>query len=323
MTTRQDSLQSQLLCTSCRRENGFAVVSTGLQCQACKTTHPVVGGRPVMAGDDARTDGSIQVWTDNAGTLGDRASAKSWPALENSDVESHFFGKLFPHLKRREPHWGFLGRKVAEMTRAIPADAAVLDVGAGECKYGALLPGRRYVGTDLVFSSDRHDFSLIDVISEASNLPFKSGVFDVVLNMVVMEHVPDPGRVVAEMARVLKSDGKIYALIPLVRPEHLQPYDFQRFTRFGITRLLEQNGFKVDRIEPSNGALWTAVHYARLAALDQPLKRYGRRSFAGRALNRIWAVLMWPLTTYARATNDRYDDCFPMYFWVEGTVTGT
>lgn len=320
MNTRSDSLQSQLLCTSCRHEKGLVVVSDGLRCKACHTIHPVVGGRPVMAGDDVRADGSIQTWVENAATLRDRASAEPWPALEDSDVERHFFGKLFPHLKRSQPHWGFLGRKVAEMARTIAPDAAILDVGAGECKYGALLPGRSYVGTDLVFSSSRHDFSLIDVISEASNLPFRSGTFDVVLNMVVMEHVPDPGRVVAEMARVLKPDGKIYALIPLVRPEHLQPYDFQRFTRFGITRLLERNGFKVDCIEPSNGALWTAVHYARLAALDQPLKRYGRRSFIGRALNRIWAMLLWPLTTYARATNERYDDSFPLYYWVEGTV---
>ncbi len=208
------------------------------------------------------------------------------------------------------------------MATDIPRNAAILDVGAGECKYGALLPDRRYVATDLVFSSDRHDFSRIDVISEASNLPFRSGSFDAVLNMVVMEHVPDPIRVIQEMARILRPGGRLYALIPLVRPEHLQPYDFQRYTRFGITRLLERNGFAVDHIEPSNGALLTAVHYARQAALDQPLKRYGRRSFAGRALNRIWAALLWPLVAYARATDTRYNDSFPVYFWVEGTATG-
>lgn len=313
-------LDSHLLCTSCRSEAGFLDVPEGLRCRACDTLHPVVGGRPVMAGDEARRDGSIQVWVDNAATLGERGAARTWPALAGSDVQAHFFGTLFRHLKRREPHWRFLGEKVAGMANAIPRDAVVLDVGAGECKYGALLPGRTYIGADLVFSSDRHDFSLIDVVSEASNLPFKSGTFDVVLNMVVMEHVPDPGQVVAEMARVLKPNGKIYALIPLTRPEHLQPYDFQRFTRFGIAKLLEQNGFRIDRIEPSNGALWTAVHYARLAALDQPLKRYGNRSAPGIFLNRLWAALLWPLTTYARATNNLYDDSFPMYFWVEGTA---
>ena len=48
-----------------------------------------------------------------------------------------------------------------------------------------------------------------------------------------------------ECNRVLKSDGKLIVSVPFVQREHEQPYDFRRFTSFGLVALLEKNGFKV------------------------------------------------------------------------------
>jgi SAM-dependent methyltransferase len=198
----------------------------------------------------------------------------------------------------------------------------VLDIGAGECKYAAILPHCRYLGADLVSSSQKHDFSHINAIADASALPFQEGSFDAALSMVVLEHVPNPSVVVSEMARILKPGKRAFALVPLVRPEHLAPYDFHRFTRYGIRKLFEDNGFCVESIDGSNGALWTAVHYARLCTQTRPLTQYGRRSVRGLLWNRFWSVLLWPLVAYSRASDGTYGTEFPIYFWVRAIRSG-
>ena len=258
-----------------------------------------------------------QTLLDAASALPERDSVPTCGDGLDIDVEAFFFTKLFGKLDRRCPHWGFLGRKVSEMVNRIPEGSSVLDIGAGECKYGSLLTHTRYVSVDLVYSSDRHDFSRIDIVADASAIPIQDSAFDAALNLVVLEHVPDPWLAVREMARILKPGGLAFALIPLVRPEHLVPYDFHRFTRYAIQRMFEDNGLEIVSIEGSNGALWTAVHYASLITRTQPLTRFGRRSTRGIVLNRFWCFLLWPLVLYARLSDRSYGDEFPMYFWVQ------
>ena len=48
----------------------------------------------------------------------------------------------------------------------------------------------------------------------AMDLPFASNSFDVVLCTEVLEHVPDPAVVVAELARVTKPNGRVIVSIP-------------------------------------------------------------------------------------------------------------
>lgn len=48
----------------------------------------------------------------------------------------------------------------------------------------------------------------------AMDLPFASGSFDVVLCTEVLEHVPDPAVVIAELSRVTKPGGRVVVSIP-------------------------------------------------------------------------------------------------------------
>lgn len=246
----------------------------------------------------------------------DRLSGILWELVTQSAFEELFYGRLFPQFDRRDPQWSFLCRKLAVACQQVPAGASVLDIGAGESLYKQVFSQADYVGCDLVSSSDKHDFSDLDVIADASALPFPSGTFDYALNMVVLEHVPDPWRTASEMGRILKPGGVAYALVPLVRPEHLAPYDFHRFTRYGVQRMFEKNGMSIVEIEASNGALWTCVSYARQITQDRPIRRFGRRSPLGILLNRMWWAALTPLSIYARATDAKYPDDFPVYFWV-------
>jgi SAM-dependent methyltransferase/uncharacterized protein YbaR (Trm112 family) len=309
---------ARLCCPACKGglhgDKGFVT------CNACGLSYPLVKGRPLLVPSIAQKGfESESPLLSAARMLPDRNQIPPLEGRQNLGTKEFFFTKLFRQFDPRDPHWNFLGNKVNEMVEKIPPGATVLDIGAGECKYAALLPHTQYVSADLVFSSDKHDFSRIDIVADASAIPFQDDSFDVALNLVVLEHVPDPALTVREMARVLLPGGLAFALIPLVRPEHLAPFDFHRFTRYGIRNLFESNGFRIDSIEGSNGALWSAVHYARLIVQTQPLTRFGRRSLRGIFWNRFWFVVLWPLVAYARTSNGRYGDEFPIYFWVRAT----
>src|SRR6202012_1790690 len=49
----------------------------------------------------------------------------------------------------------------------------------------------------------------------------------------VLEHVLDPQQVVAEIHRVLRPSGLVYAETPFMQQVHEGPYDFTRFTQSG------------------------------------------------------------------------------------------
>jgi SAM-dependent methyltransferase len=310
----EKELIENLCCPVCRGE--LSTCDGLFVCIVCCRRYPIVQGRPVLVPFVADERQNAEVLLAAANSLPVRDSVMPRKYCREFSVEEFFFRRLFRQFNRRYPQWAFLGRKVAEMVRNIPEGACVLDLGAGECKYAALLSHCRYVGIDLVSSSDKHDFSRIDVVADASAIPFRDCTFDVALNLVVLEHVPDPELTVREMVRILKPSGLVFALIPLVRPEHLVPYDFHRFTRYGIQRLFEDNGLQVESLEGSNGALWTAVHYMSLITKTQPLAKYGRRSFRGLFWNRFWSLILYPLVVYARTTDCAYGGDFPIYFWV-------
>jgi SAM-dependent methyltransferase len=80
---------------------------------------------------------------------------------------------------------------------------------------------------------------------DGNNIPFSENYFDGILCTQVLEHAIDSDGLILECNRVLKSNGKLIVSVPFVQREHEQPYDFRRFTSFGLVALLKENGFKV------------------------------------------------------------------------------
>jgi len=83
-----------------------------------------------------------------------------------------------------------------------------------------------YIGVDI-----QPQQGYVDVVVDASLLPFKDESFDVVISTEVLEHVENWRAVVSELKRVLKRGG---LLVITTRspgfPLHSYPYDFWRFT---------------------------------------------------------------------------------------------
>jgi SAM-dependent methyltransferase len=75
------------------------------------------------------------------------------------------------------------------------------------------------------------------LVCDGHDLPFADGTFDAVVCQAVLEHVLDPPRVVAEMHRVLRPSGLLYAEIPFMQQVHEGAYDLTRYTYVGQRRL--------------------------------------------------------------------------------------
>jgi ubiquinone/menaquinone biosynthesis C-methylase UbiE len=71
------------------------------------------------------------------------------------------------------------------------------------------------------------------IVCDAHNLPFADESFDGVVVQAVLEHVFDPTRCVAEIHRVLRPAGVVYAETPFIQQVHAGAFDFTRFTALG------------------------------------------------------------------------------------------
>ncbi len=96
------------------------------------------------------------------------------------------------------------------------------------------------------------------VQGDAQALPFRAGAFDTVLCSQVLEHLPEPGDAVAEMARVLKPGGRLILTAPHIWGIHEEPHDYFRFTRYGLAYLMERAGLEGVEVRAMAGYWVTA-----------------------------------------------------------------
>ena len=80
-----------------------------------------------------------------------------------------------------------------------------------------------------------------DIVCDACDMTniFQNEIFDTVVIMEVLEHIPEPGRAISEIKRVLKPGGKIILSTPFIFPIHAEPHDYWRFTHYGVKLLLK------------------------------------------------------------------------------------
>lgn len=106
----------------------------------------------------------------------------------------------------------------------------VLDAGAG------LRP--TYFGN--VVNLEILPYATTDVLATGDALPFKNDSFDGVLSIAVLEHVKDPFRCAAELARVLKPGGWIKCCVPFLQPFHGYPHHYFNMTHEGLKTLFDK-----------------------------------------------------------------------------------
>jgi SAM-dependent methyltransferase len=105
----------------------------------------------------------------------------------------------------------YLARPLARALAGSPGP--VLDVAAGSGALGRLLPAA--VALDLSAAQLRHNPLAARLQGDAERLPFRDGAFAAAGCAFGINHFPDPGAAVAEMARV----ASVVGLLTWVRPE--------------------------------------------------------------------------------------------------------
>lgn len=151
---------------------------------------------------------------------------------------------------------------VRAQAESLPAGSRVLDVGAGSAPYRGCFTHCRYFTQDFVQLDPGQllhgAYSQVDYVSDSAIIPVESGSFDVVLCTEVLEHVPEPIKVIREISRVLRPRGKLILTAPLGSGIHQEPFHFYGgFTSYWYERFLAEAGFQEIRVEPNAGSFRT------------------------------------------------------------------
>ena len=122
----------------------------------------------------------------------------------------------------------------------------LLDVGCGSMPYKNLfsLSQDNYLGLEFD-SPESRSAGYADYFYDGSTFPFSDQSFDGIICNQVFEHVFNPEEFLKEILRVMKPGGRLIISVPFAWDEHLQPWDFARYTSFGLNSLLDRSGFKV------------------------------------------------------------------------------
>jgi SAM-dependent methyltransferase len=159
---------------------------------------------------------------------------------------------------------------VARVAQEVPPNARILDAGAGECRYARAFVHCNYVACDRAVGDAEWDYTRIDVVADLASLPFRKATFDAILCSHVLEHCAEPAAVLQDMATVLKAGGRLYMSVPFLGdPIHQEPYDFFRYTHYGLRHIIENAGLIPVSIRPMGGVFflicsslwWCAVVY--------------------------------------------------------------
>jgi len=134
---------------------------------------------------------------------------------------------------------------------AASLNSPLLDVGCGSMPYRDLFTQIiDYHGLEI---SQRHsDFQNYATFwCDGKVIPLSNSTYQSVLCSQVLEHSANSSLTLLEINRILVVGGHLLLTMPFIWPEHEKPFDFQRFTSFGIKSHLNDAGFNIIEINKS------------------------------------------------------------------------
>jgi SAM-dependent methyltransferase len=176
------------------------------------------------------------------------------------------------------PQW-FSCRHRADMLRRVGniASGRILDIGCSNQEVRPYLGEKTsYIGLDYYQTATQWYGSRPQVFGDAHALPFPSGRLDCILLLDVLEHLPEPDRCMAEIRRVLKPEGLLIIQVPFIYPIHDKPLDYQRWTIFGLLRLLMNHDFILGEYTATGNPVETAALLSNIALSKIVLKSIER-----------------------------------------------
>ena len=155
--------------------------------------------------------------------------------MHNPSLFSIFFNPFY--FARRG-----LYKNISQLANNVQGNT--LDVGCGSKPYKSLYQFSIYSGLEIDTPENR-ELKDADYFYDGKTFPFENDMFDSVVMNQVFEHIFNPDQCLDEVSRVLKSGGILLLTIPFAWDEHEQPFDYARYSSFGIRSILEKHGFYI------------------------------------------------------------------------------
>ena len=168
----------------------------------------------------------------------------------------------------------------------IPNGSQVLNVGAGGAieeilsEYSA---SRKFEVISLDIDPQRNP----DIVADLHEWNTERK-FDVVVLAEVLEHCHTPHAAIGTIRKVLKPEGKLILTTPFMFPIHDAPYDYYRYTYYGLARLLSD--FENVKITARNS--WTECVLVLLVRLVMDKSRFVRLVSP---FFIVFAFVFWPI----------------------------
>jgi uncharacterized protein YbaR (Trm112 family) len=227
LSPRLRALEGRLRCPECGKGRIFGDGAVELVCADCNSRFGIQDGVPLLL--SARSRGELR--SDLQTETGEQMVAE-YQAVESSRrkprVASRWLRILRPPDVMYHTNPGMRKGAASRVFDHRGPGTLVLNVGGGPTRY-----------SPHEFTLNLEPFHNVDVVGDAHDLPFTDGTFDSVISNAVLEHVGDPEVAIAEMLRVLKPGGYLYAEVPFIFFFHGYPSDYRRYTREGVRRMFQ------------------------------------------------------------------------------------
>ncbi len=184
---------------------------------------------------------------------------------------------------------------VSKQAESLTAGSRVLDAGAGSGQYRRFFDHCDYKSQD--FGQELGtigNYTELDYECDITEIPAEDGSFDAILCTEVIEHVPQPERVITEFARLLRPGGTLILSAPLGAFLHQEPYHFYGgFTPHWYEKYLKENGFTIESIEPNGGFFrLLGQELRRFCGLCSPRSIFKKGLIKGLGATVIWICML-------------------------------
>jgi SAM-dependent methyltransferase len=205
-------------------------------------------------------------------------------------ISESYFETRFKPDPVRESVWRHLTKYLA---RYVPADASLLELGAGYCSFANNITARRRVAVDrgpqvLTCAAAGVEPVQADVLTYLPTLA--PGSFDFIFASNFLEHFEwrDLDRIIAEIHRLLTINGRLCLIQPnfrLAPGRYFDDYTHRTvFSDESLNDWLEASGFRIVRSQPRFMPLTLKSRLGGLSFLVPLYLRLPWRPFAGQML---------------------------------------
>jgi SAM-dependent methyltransferase len=152
----------------------------------------------------------------------------------------------------------WLAHELAAFAASLPPGSRVLDAGSGDQRYKGLFAAHIYEAAD--FEQVDKPYAKSTYVCDLTAIPVPDATYDAIVFTQVMEHISEPALVLKELHRIAKDGCRLLYSAPFCSEEHEIPYDFHRYTQFGVRHLFTKAGFEVEDVRWLEGFGSTASY---------------------------------------------------------------